>query len=241
MKIHLFRTGHQINERVCAALHHGFMNDPICATYGILRGSGPWVQAERATGQRTLVADKGYWKPGHFDGYYRLAWQGTQDVYAPQMAQGARLEALGLTIEPWRSGNEGHVLVCPPTEAVCEFFKLGQTPEEWAMWRLEALAGTGRPVVVRTKDSVVPLQTHLDHAAAVVTFNSSVGWEALRQGIPVVSDPQHSTVGSFLGTTLADLGSDMARFDRRALFSFMANRQFTLQEIKTGIARSYML
>lgn len=237
----IFRTGHEINEVVCHALADGFKDDAIGATYGILRGAGEWAADRRRHGERTLVLDKGYFKAGHYDGYYRLAWTGTQDPYEDYSPDPSRWEALGRPILPWRRPDQGeYVLLCPPTPAVAAYFGLG-TPDGWGLMVAKHLYKLGCPVVVRTKDSAVPLQTHLDKAAAVVTFNSGVGWEALRQGIPVVSDPVYSTVGSFLGTTLADLGTDMTGCDRRALFSFMANRQFTLQEIRTGLARRYVL
>jgi hypothetical protein len=62
----------------------------------------------------------------------------------------------------------------------------------------------------------------------------------LRLGLPVVSDRKHSTVGSFVSTSIADLQGPVAECDRRALFAFMANRQFRLDEIAAGTAREMM-
>lgn len=234
----VFHTGHEINERVCTALTDGFLHDDIATTYGILRGAADWSRK-----QRTLLWDKGYFKPGHYDGYYRASWTGTQARFEyagfPGYHDASRFEALGVKLEPWKRKGF-HVLVCPPTKPVMGFYDL---PQDWAQL-------TGHHVhrhhpkllvTIREKGCTIPLEEHLQDCAGVVTFNSGVGWEALRRGIPVVSDPLHSTVGSFLGTSIADLGRSMAHHDRRALFSFMANRQFTLAEIENGTARSYLL
>lgn len=237
--VEVFRTGHDINERVCDALAKGFKDDDICATYGVLRGSGDWAKAQK---KPTLLVDKGYFKPGHFEGYYRLAWHGTQAMFESGSA-GMRWDALHQQVEPWRTAGK-HILICPPTAPVAHFYGLRRADYDWGKWmgNKVLLQTHGAYVVtVRTKDCQIPLEEDLQDCAGVVTFNSGVGWEALRRGIPVVSDVNHSTVGSFLGTTIADLGKDMAHHDRRALFSFMANRQFTLAEIENGTARSYLL
>lgn len=251
----LFRTGHELNERVCDALAEGFSNDDIAATYGVLRGSGEWAkeQCDWFTKPKgVLMADKGYWKPGHFNGYYRLAWNGTQALWNtdawPAKLGGfnKRLEELGLEIEPWQNNERGHILVCPHTTPVAHFYggflhdgdrQVGERTAH------SIVRGYGNrwPVIVRTKDCQVPLEDHLKGCRAVMTFNSAVGWEALRRGIPCISSAKYSTVGSYLGTGIADLGRDLTECDRYPLFSFMANRQFTLAEISNGTARRYLL
>jgi hypothetical protein len=239
----LYRTGHEINQRVCDALAEGFPGQ-ILATYGILRGSGEWALRQRWLERAVLMADRGYFRPIHYDGYYRLSFEGTQAQYQPEAAvDERRWRALGLEIEPWKHNAKGHVLFCPPTKAVVEFYGIG--PDDWYVYhamRAEYVANLlDSEMVVRHKGCAVPLDEHLKGCRCVVTFNSGVGWEALRRGIPCISDVRHSTVGSFLGTTIADLGRDLTDCDRVPLFSFMANRQFTLAEISTGIARSYIL
>lgn len=229
----VFRTGHTINERVCTALVDGFFQDEIHTTYGILRGADDWSRK-----QKTLLWDKGYFKPGHYEGYYRASWQGTQ-AHFEYGSDPRRLEALEIEVLPWRQMT-GHVLVCPPTDPVSRYFGI---EDWWGSVKSQLLARYDGPkdIRIRQKGTSVLLDDDLANCEAVVTFNSGVGWEALRRGIPVVSDVVHSTVGSFLGTTIADLGRSMAHHDRRALFSFMANRQFTLAEIENGTARSYLL
>lgn len=233
--VNVFRTEHEINQRVCDALAKGFEGDDIATTYGILRGAGEWAQQNGA-----LLWDKGYFKSGHYEGYYRASWMGTQAPFNfSASSDNSRWRRLDIAIEPWRN-SPGHILVCPPTDLVYKFYGL---EDWWGTTKQQLLARFEEPkdIRIRQKGTSVPLDNDLNGAEAVVTFNSGVGWEALRRGIPVVSDLRCSTVGSFLGTTIADLGKPVAHHDRRALFSFMANRQFTLAEIENGTARSYLL
>lgn len=243
----VFRTGHEINERVCDALEQGFPG-PQLATYGVLRGSGAWAKRMRLRELSVLMADKGYFKPGHFEGYYRLSWNGTQALFSTSEAKDdARLKELQkewqINLEPWQKPGS-RILICPPTLPVADFYGLSNHGVNWGNevgHEIIRHHGARWQVTVRTKDSPFPLEEDLQDCAAVVTFNSGVGWEALRRGILCISDVKHSTVGSYLGTTIADLGHDLTECDRYPLFSFMANRQFTLAEISNGTARRYLL
>lgn len=238
----LFRTGHPINERVCDSLHLGFKADPIYATYGVLRGSGEWAR-DRQQETICVIADNGYFGCGHYEGYYRLALEGTQSPFDYRFSSHQRWQALNLPVSDWKpSGN--HILLCPPTEAVCKFYGI-PTPGAWVEKTTLALREvTDRVVKVRYKGGPTPLEFDLANVHCVVTFNSAVGWECLQQGIRCLSDFEHSTVGTWLaqnGITTLDVEQDFTHLDRTPLLHFMANRQFTLAEIETGLARSYML
>lgn len=251
---HVYRTDHAINQRVCDALEKGFAQDDVYATYGILRGAGDWGKrkdAESINGHRkqVLLLDKGYFKPGHYDGYYRISPSGmtTQARFDPARCDPTRWKSLGIELDPWQT-NGSHILICPPTEAVGAFYGLTCWDREWGSMmasKARAIYGDDRRIVIRTKDSMLPLDADLKDAYAVITFNSSVGWEALRRGLRVVSWWPYSTLGTWFvyhgGTTLDALEGDWSRFNREELFSFMANHQFTLEEIGNGVARRYVL
>jgi hypothetical protein len=63
-----------------------------------------------------------------------------------------------------------------------------------------------------------------DGVSRVITYNSSVGIEALRQGIPVISDPVNSSIGSYL------IGKNYLDFDRDPLFNMVQAHQFKIGE-----------
>lgn len=77
--------------------------------------------------------------------------------------------------------------------------------------------------IVRNKGETKPIDW--DYVRQVVTFNSTVGVEALRRGIPVISDPAHSSIGSYTRAINA-----LDNFDREPLFSFLNGHQFKLCE-----------
>lgn len=239
MKIAVWGTKHSIARTVADAVLQGLGNkvyvyldtdEMFCEEtdvhigYGILRGMDEVFRACQKAGKPFFHIDKGYWKPGHYDGYYRIGLNGTQQTtgLAKLEPDYERWDVLGLEILPAQT-NGAHNLICPPTDAVRNFFNL------LSAWTDEPY---GDYSYIREKDSPAPLKNHLHKCAKVITFNSSVGWEALRQGIPVISDPNHSFIGAYQKqvdkSPLPDIDS------RRRMFAVMASLQLSLSEIRSG-------
>lgn len=202
-----------------------FYDADVHIGYGILRGIGDVFHEARKRNQAFVLIDNGYWKPGHYDGYYRISLNGTQQTTGLDKLEPDydRWDALGLEILPYKHRDFPlRMMACPPTDYVRSFFGNDCWPTKWP----EDL------YLVRTKETKRLLQEDLDNTRAVTTFNSSVAWEALRQGIPVVSDPNHSIIGSYMKHV--DTMSQMTIDNRRRLFSLMASLQLTLEEIRSG-------
>jgi len=244
--IHLWYTEHDINRRVLDAVTAGLSRagaapqamqsegarslpegEHIC--YGVLRGADAVLKTADRMGWPWYHIDNGYFRPGHFHGYYRITQGNTQAQFtATQASDGERWRKLGLEIAPWQRNHLGHVLICPPTAAMGAFF--GIDPQAWLSQVLATLSGcSARPVAVRHKQSSRPLEEDLLGAHAVVTFNSSVAWQALLQGIPAIADRQ-CVVRSWNHFDFSDIEKDLTQCDRQALFHCLANNQFTLQE-----------
>lgn len=263
MKIAVWKTGHLIADTVAGAVRIGFDpicgkdkydNDFIEAmplasvsleekkpwlewadihiAYGILRGTDEVFRWCKSNNKPYACLDKGYWKPGHYDGRYRVSLNGTQQTFgfdklAPDYE---RWEKLGIEIlEPSKRGLLP--LVCPPTDYVQSFFTSARH-SWWERQRFENIDLVG-DYIYRQKNSKNPLQYDLDLCSKVITFNSSVGWEALRQGIPVTSDSNHSIVGSYQKWLDKSLHSSYE--DRRRFFAVQASLQMSLAEIKQGM------
>lgn len=243
---YLWYTEHDINHRVLNAVAAGLARagaaaqamqsegaqsiaegEHIC--YGVLRGSDAILKTAHRMGWPWYHIDNGYFRPGHFNGYYRISKGNTQACFnAAQASDGQRWRELGLEIGPWQRNHLGHILVCPPTAAMGTFF--GFDPKAWLSHVLATLSGcSARPVVVRHKHSSRPLEEEMQGAYAVVTFNSGVAWQALLQGIPAIADRQCS-VRTWNQFDFADIEKDLTQCDRQALFHCLANNQFTLQE-----------
>lgn len=203
MRLH--KTGHPIANTISDLIGELPYGDyRIC--YGVLRHSlfhdGNWFEV-----------DKGFWDSAHYDGDYRLSYRGTQPIFDVDGPQ----DDHGLTLEPWRI-RDGYTLILPPTGHVCQFFGI-----DYAAWLMMALAKSPTSGIIRHKGTSEPIDW--DSIARVITFNSTLGIEALRRGIPVISDPNHSTMGSYTASINA-----IDNYDRESLFRFYKAHQFKLTE-----------
>ncbi len=243
MKIAVWRTGHEIADTVAevinasdmpiTSLHPtsdvGIANFPqydCHIAYGILRGTDEVFKRAESIGKPWFNIDRGYWKPNHYDGYYRVSLRGTQQTNLANLKPDYdRLEQLGLEILEPIERKHLPVMLCPPTDYACQFF--GIDPVEW-----EEQNAPEHDYFIRQKDDLHDLQSHLDGCSKVITFNSAVGWEALRQGIEVVSDPVHSIVGSHQKLVDKQIHDDLN--GRKELFALMAGLQLQLSEVKRG-------
>lgn len=248
MRIAVWKTGHEIADTVADAVaagipgaevwHTGFIkSDPFSFIkllrrydahigYGIKRGMDKVFRECDRQGLPWFNIDRGYFNPNHYDGYYRVSLCGTQQTIGLDKLEsdGERFEALGIEIGQCQYYKD-YVLVIPPTDLVKEFFRLKD-------WGLPDSFQCQRGIIWRNKDDKIPLASHLGMCGRVLTFNSSVGWEALRLGIPVGSDEVHSIVGAWRKVIDKPLHLDIE--SRQKLFAIMGDLQMTLQEIRNG-------
>lgn len=201
MRLH--KTGHPIADTVSDLI--GELPDgDYSVVYGILRhnkfSEGKWFEC-----------DKGFYGAKHFDGNYRISFMGTQPLYSPDYPIS---EAHGLTLEPWRK-QSGYALICPPTEHVCKFFKI-----DYTTWLMNAVRQEDN-YRIRNKGCEDPIEW--DGISKLVTFNSTLGVQALIKGIPVVSNQLCSTIGSFCRHI-----NSIDGYDRNKVLRFMSGHQFKL-------------
>lgn len=245
MKIAIWKTGHEIADKVAHAISESVQHTDHTLTcycspineeklneiprysahigYGILREMDQVFKRSA----HWFNVDRGYFNPRHFDGYYRISYRGTQakfnELRKPWQGE----------LQPWRQQTP-HALICPPTEAVCNFFAIDK--ESWTKWAISEARQVG-DFTVRDKKETNPIDW--DSYDSVITFNSSVGWKALQMGIPVLSDVNHSIIGSHYGITeLHKLTKFLQKMpdSRQELFECMNAHQFTLNEIRAGKA-----
>ena len=249
MRVCGWRSPHEISSTVMQVVWHGLscdlgIADPVewddsllrsydaHIGYGILRNLDKIFHDCERLGIPYFNIDRGYFSPGHYEGCYRISYRGTQ----ARWHEGIPRKPIDIKLEPWRVWDESKpILVCPPTRAVCEFF--GQ--RSWRGWDGLYLPDN---IIVRSKGDRSPIEW--DKISAVITFNSSVGWQALQRGIPVLSDPVHSIVGSHYAhygiTDMQSLTEKLVKMPdtRMELFEVMAAHQFLLEDIRQGKAWS---
>jgi hypothetical protein len=240
----ILKTGHEIADIVAAALEGGLANGTQIKTetiqmetvpigYGILRGTANVFRQSERNRSPWVHLDRGYWKPNHYDGYYRVSLNGTQQTIGLDKLEPdyARLESLNLDIKEWRGFDKSKpVLVIPPTQHVAEFF--GINTLGWSHDIAYQLLEANETVTIRNKADQTPI--NFSNYNYVLTFNSSVGWQALQAGIPCVSDSTHSMVGKWFENISLENLSEAQYVDRHKLFAVMASLQLSLKEIKAG-------
>lgn len=247
-------TNHFISQRVMLSVKNGFkvvskdtslfkegarkgLFKDEAILYGILRGCSDVIHHNFRNGCDYLHIDKGYLKPHHFSGYYRISLNDTQAHYKEVKLPSDRLEQLQIKLKDWQENKSGYVLIIPPTEAICIFY--GIDCAQWIKTTIHKL--NGKPYKIRAKEDMetISLESDLKAASCVITFNSNVALEATIAGVPVIATSKHSVVRDWNNLTMIDLETCFEKsvgLDREKLLKFVSYHQFTLKEIDKGLA-----
>ena len=184
---HIYVTEHIHSRVVSTAFAEGskwqtvpplrLLDGPACV-YGILRDCGKIIKECQWTGRDFYHIDLGYFKRGHYEGYYRVSKNGFQvgggQIHGYQRRP-ERWEALKIELKPWRRKGR-HVVVCPISGAFGEF--LGIEPEKWTAATVAQLSKhTDRSIIVQKKGKD-PLIKVLEDSWCLVTYNSNAAVDA---------------------------------------------------------------
>lgn len=241
-------TSHFISEKVMLSTARGWrapakhtslfrkgeFNDEALL-YGILRGCSNIIHYNFKNGHDYLHLDRGYIKPDHFSGYYRISLNDTQAHYKDINLPQDRAKKLNVQVRDWQDNENGLVLIIPPTEAMEIFY--GIDAKKWIDTTIKKL--NGRPHKVRTKEDHASIQDDFKISKCVITFNSNAALEAVLFGIPAIATSQHSVVRDWNNLNMNDINDCYDKsvgLDRNKLLNFVAYHQFTLDEIEKGIA-----
>lgn len=248
----IYSTGHQHARAVCDAVAKG-TGYPVVApaplldggmvSYGFLRGLEPTLRQAQREHRPWVYIDRGYFRASYGDdytGYFRITRSNYQYLYNSLTANtdGARFGRLLHPVYPWkRSGS--HVLVCPPGDVFARAIG-GVTADVWLGQTLATLRQhTDRPIRVRLKPSKSskgpPLSSDLDGAHALVTYMSNTAVEAVMYGVPVFVS-KLSAAACMGQTDLRFIETPRYPEDRMRWGAALANNQWTLDEIRRGLA-----
>jgi hypothetical protein len=186
------------------------------------------------TGTEWWLIDNGFHLParGAEHGYYALTRNGTAPVLLDEGASRIRCE-----LAPWRKADTGYVLIAQPGEHFGRM--LGIDTRAWAQTIVGRVRQhTKRRILVRDKTCRRPLEADLAGAFVLVTHSSKVAVDAVKAGVPVIVEPTSpaAPVGS---TDLADIDNP-PRPDRDRWFASLLAQQFTLDEMRSGLAWAAM-
>ena len=275
----VIHTIHKNSRYICAAFAEGLEDqstqvhtywrekegdcDEDIVIYGLLRGLLKVWQKTRENGKNWIYIDNGYFKKGHYHGYYSVTYNSFQHPGTGAYSRGEkRLAQLGLEIEPWkRKGRE--ILILPPTFGFATL--VGFKSEQWIRDTKKILGNvTERPVRVRYKPGrdrggkpdyykvrhprtgqrvrmpipeqgppPPPLREDLEHVHAVVTYNSKAAMEAALLGYPVFVNTPCSAYG--VGSTdLSSIDNPQYPPDRERWLANLAANQWNIEEMRSG-------
>lgn len=194
--------------------------------WGFLRTSPAII----ARGKPFLFCDYGYFRRKRFTGYYKVVPDAFQHTTIRNVS-GDRARAIGIPLAKWRKGGS-YIVVCPPSEVYAKIFGL----ESWLQDTLSILKkSTKRKIIIRPKSEAKKenLPEVLKNAHCLVTPSSNAAVEALQQGVPVSVCPLSAAWP--LSTPLESI-EDPVRGDREQWANSLAHGQFTLDEMRSGLA-----
>jgi hypothetical protein len=238
MQPNVYVTEHEISQTVCRHFAEGCSGKLVSPThlrpgpavvYGLLRGCGDIVRACDWVGRTFFHVDNGYFRPGHYEGYYRVtenAFQKPPEGVFPS----DRWERVGTDLRPWRRDGK-FILIVPPSPFVAAWQGI-DIPRWVATVHDEIQRYTDRQV--RVKPEKGRMDEALRNCWTVVTHNSMAACHALREGVPVITlDPDH--VAGPVSWDFPDI--DQPWWPEREPWAHgVAYQQWTLDEFASGEA-----
>lgn len=189
------------------------------------------------------LIDNGFYKPSGkfggpgaaFTGHYELTYRSLSPIVMnePDYERHPAHQVL----KPWNYNPDGYILVGHPGPSFGKLIGLNMTK-----WSEEVVARVRKfsnaKIVERTKWSSIPLAEQLAKASVVVTHSSNIAVDAIIAGVPAIVAPSNPAA-PVCSTTLADIHSPRMP-DRRHWWASLMCQQFTLDEMKSGLAWQYM-
>lgn len=181
--------------------------------------------------------DNGFWDSakGGRQGHYRISYRGISPILINK-PDPARAMRHNVPFQPWRKSGSKIIVAMPGTgSGKCIGLNLTQWCDE-IVDRVEQY--TDRPIHVRDKGDMRPLEHELRDAWALVTHSSNAGTVAAIRGVPVFCGElcPAAPVGNH---DLANIETP-AMPDRAQWWESLMCQQFTLDEISAGVAAPHL-
>ena len=142
-----------------------------------------------------------------------------------------------ITTKPFTK-NGNHILLCPPTKAICRLYNLGDEQSWIDDMVLELKSHTDRDIIIRKKDETKTLQEQLKNCHAIVTHQSTAAIQAILQGVPSFCDLISQSV-PVSETDISKIETPFYPDDdlRKQWIDSLLSCQFNMSEISNGKAR----
>ena len=233
------------------------------ASLGVLRGTGEMFKAAASAGIDYYYIDHSYFNPGYGGAGWMRIVKNAHTMNRLGTSTGARYNQFfqkSNPILPWKNSRErgGKIVICPPTNAVSWYAGHKHDWTDGVITQLKSLLPPSdhKRIVVRPKpnepmvDNVGnlvgfkqnvtdgSLDEDLNNAQCVIAFNSMVALTATLRGIPVIGT--NYSCCQPIAFKLHDIARpsvfENEPPDRTRLCHWLADNQWSIEEIKNGTA-----
>ena len=160
-----------------------------------------------------------------------------------------RFDSWGVELKPMREGE--HILICPSSESMTRHL-FDMSAEEWMVEMFRELRKyTNRPIKARIKPRKngtsgpaaggIPIEDDLKNCHAVVTSASLTAIDALKAGVQVFSTSSVCPAAWCANTDFSQINKLSNSDDRIELFSNLAWKQYSIQEMRSGFCYENIL
>lgn len=261
--IYLSKTNRPVTEKYIKFVQEGITGSSILPPYdlinktdtnevwlfGILRGTNLVYKHCVENKIKFYFMDRPYWGVSRQSPFFvRIVQNAHVKNFIEERPDDRFKATFPFEIKPYHK-NGKKILVCPPTNAIQEFFGVSN----WLENTLKELRKhTDREIIIREKPYNPEVQVGADgiiqtgknnsshpnkkidwkELHAVVTYNSSITIEALANGVPVFTDGNNCAYP--IASKHLSLIEKPIYHDPRPLFYSLAYGQFTAEEMKDG-------
>lgn len=237
--------------------------DGLTVTYGILRGTEILLRNCITQKKDFLYIDHAYFLRGHDRGiksYYRTILNDLHCNYIDESSDDKRLKQFNVKIKEWRK-NGSYVLVCPPTDAVINFYGVS----DWLDNVMRDIRKyTDRPIKIKFKKTSLklnekykikeynkfyrekfkeyvcdlPIEEDFKDTWCLITFSSNIALEAILNGIPVICGKEccaYPVAQHDLSKIEEPIYPDIYKW-----LCTLANKQFSREEMMSGYAWEFL-
>jgi len=193
--------------------------------YGILRGCAEAIKADMAAKVPFLYVDHGYFgylEPELGCAFYRIIAGGLHSVIPEWPKPGCYDSFMSSRLKPARLPcKDRTVILVPPSTPVADFFGMDRRK-----WIGDTGKSLGCPTVLSNKGSLDLAGLMVKHDS-LVAHSSTAAVQAMMEGLTVCCTAPRAPIPS-------------GGYDRRELVSWLAERQFSLAEMRMGQHLDYV-
>jgi len=218
--------------------------DKPIAVFGMLRGTGQLIEECNRDGQDFYFFDHAYMFGNKHsvskiagDRIYRLTknYFHIRDIKKLKADDYRRIQKYRehVKLKPWKYDGD-YILYIPPSEHVKKYYYFNHHWEEQTLKTIKK--HTRKPIKIRTKEDKTPLEKDLENAYCTVSYQSTVVVQSIINGVPSFCANESMGVPVSL-TDMSQIKDPLYSPEREYWIDSLLANQFTLKEIKSGLAK----